>query len=317
MEDKMHINFLLLRVAICLLLLPPLEAFAGDCRVGYLTVRVHQKQEGPIKGPDIIIGELSFSEDGEGYVLFNVGKDGKLNILSKNLSGHGSSTSSVERGCSHFESHSNSILTEGNMGRYGGIHTAYWKSHTKGQETLKGGPGCMEGNPPPINYTDESEDFRFEGIVHPSEYKLSSLCSKVKNNPQLGYCNESPLGYYGLMIQKTHAQPGVESEVGNLTLFEYEEVYEWYLKKVPCGRGSPRPPSPVNRCLDNYENCKQDADKKLIACYSECEKKSFQPDGDLIYVHSCKSMTCNLEYEQEMRLCKSEVSACVESASRE
>lgn len=222
----MHINFLLLRVAICLLLLTPLKTLAGDCRVASLKVKVHTKIERQYqKGHETYKG--SHNLDAEGHVMFSV-EEGQLNIISKSISGYSSSEWFRVTSCVRHEGHSKGILIEGNMSKHGGKYTAYWKTDHNVHSTIIGGEGCMQDPIPPIKYTDEEEDYRFEGIVHPGMDKPSSLCSKVKNNPELGYCNETPIGYYGMMIQR------MEPLLDKYSRGEGTEVYEWYVRKVPC-----------------------------------------------------------------------------------
>lgn len=233
----MYINFLLFRVAICLLLLNPLKAFAGDCLVGILKVKKNLKIDRQYQNQKInMTGKISHNVDAKGQVMFGI-KEGKLDIISKSISGYSSSKWFGETPCVRHEGDAKGILIEGNMSqKKGGSYTAYWKTDHNGHSTIKGGEGCMQDPIPPIKYTEEEEDYAFEGIVRPGMYKLSSLCSNVKSNPTLGYCNETSQGFYGMMILRPlslEVSPGVEGG-GTGPSVEGNEVYEWYVRKVPC-----------------------------------------------------------------------------------
>ncbi len=254
----MYINFLFLSVAICLLLLTPLKAIAGDCWIGSLRVKVDEKGEYQ-RQTKVETGRGSHNLHAEGKVVFNVGE--RLNIISKNISGNWSSTWFRDTGCVHHEGETKGILTEGSMNqKWAGKHTAYWKLNINAQSTVKNIKGCMQDPIPPIKGSEEQEDWRFEGIVHPYMGKLSSLCSSVKETPALGYCNETSQGFSGQMTKSTLAPGDVQ----------VNEVYEWYAKKVPCDH-HPRPDSPVNRCLNKYEDCKEWTNDHLLHCIDLCE----------------------------------------------
>jgi hypothetical protein len=109
-----------------------------------------------------------------------------------------------------------------------GMHIAYWKINFKVRSTIKSIEGCMQDPIPPIKGTEEEEDWRFEGIVHPDIGKLVFLCSTVKSTPGLGHCTETYQGFYGVMIKSMGPLPDKDSRG------EGSEVYEWYAKKVPC-----------------------------------------------------------------------------------
>ncbi|MGQ9618282.1 MAG: hypothetical protein ACUVUG_04880 [Candidatus Aminicenantia bacterium] len=154
-----------------------------------------------------------------------------MNITSKNISGYQSSTFFRDTGCVIHESHTKGNLIEGNMSKkYGGIYTAYWKLDADGHSTVKNIKGCMQDPIPPIKGSEEQPDWRFEGIIDPNIGRLRQLCSSVKKTPELGYCNEIPLGlgFYGQMIRNMPPLPDKYSRG------EGNEVYEWYAKKVPC-----------------------------------------------------------------------------------
>jgi len=212
----MNINFLLLRVAICLLFLTPLKALAGDCWVGSLKVKVYEKSEHQ-RQTKVETYKASHNVDAEGQVMFNSG-EGQLNIISKNISGNWFSTWFRDTGCVHHEGETKGFLTEGIMSKEK-IHASYWKLNKNAQSTIKSIKGCMQDPIPPIKSSEELPDWRFEGIVSPHIGKLMSLCSSVKNNPELGYCNRTSDRFSGRMTRS--------SVIGN-------EVYEWYAKKVPC-----------------------------------------------------------------------------------
>ncbi len=236
---NMHKNcLLLLWVAIYLLFVSPLNALAGDCWVGTLKVKKHLKAVHHYQKRNVETYSGSSSQDAWGHVMFYV-EGVKLNIISKNISGSSHSTFSRETSCVHYKGTSTGILTEGEMSqKMGGRHTAYWKTNHKTESIVKNIEGCMQDPIPPIEYQDEIEDYAFEGIAHPGMYKLAGLCSSVKNNPELGYCNEFPqrLGYHGRMARSTTDitfGPG-ERRGGGEPSVEGNEIYEWYVRKVPC-----------------------------------------------------------------------------------
>jgi hypothetical protein len=225
MEDKMYINFLLLRIAICLLLLTPLKTFADDCWVGSLKVKVHEKIDRQYQTKNETY-KGSHNVDAEGQVMFSV-EEGQLNITSKNVSGYRSSTFFRDTGCVIHEGQTKGNLIEGIMSKLK-IHVAYWKLNTDGQSTTKNIKGCMQDPIPPIKSSEEAPDWRFEGIIDPNIGRLRQLCSSVKKTPELGYCNETPQGFSGRMKRSMPPLPDKYSRG------EGNEVYEWYAKKVPC-----------------------------------------------------------------------------------
>lgn len=231
----MYMKWVLFPVAICLLLLTPLKALAGDCWVGSLKVKVQEKGNHQYQKKNETY-KSSHNLDAEGQVMFSV-EEGQLNIISKHVSGYLSATFLRETGCVTHKGQTKGNLIEGIMSK-SKIHAVYWKLNIDGQSTIKNIKGCMQDPIPPIKGSEEQSDSRFEGIAHPGMGKLESLCSRVKGNPELGYCNESPLGlgFYGRMQRKSLALttgPG-ERQVGEGPHFEGTEVYEWYAKKVPC-----------------------------------------------------------------------------------
>lgn len=78
--------------------------------------------------------------------------------------------------------------------------------------------------------------------------------------------------------------------------------------------GSGRTTSPFNKCLDDYENCKANADKDLENRLDLCKIK--YPSGE---EWEALRLMCEFfareKHDQDMQLCKSFVSACVKSAT--
>jgi hypothetical protein len=212
----MYINFLLLSVTMYLLLLTPLKSLAEDCWVGSLKIKVNEKNEHQHQ-TKVETYSSFHNVDAEGQVMFNT-IDGQLNIVSKNISGYWSSTFVRDTGCVHHEGHTKGILTEGIMSKVK-IHVAYWRLDISVQSTVKNIKGCMQNPIQPIKDSEEQPDWRFEGIVDPNIGRLMNLCSSVKSNPELGYCNRTSDEFSGRMIRSS---------------VEGNEVYEWYAKRVPC-----------------------------------------------------------------------------------
>lgn len=221
----MYINFLLLRVAIYLILLTPLKVLAGDCIVGSLKVKVYEKIDRQYQ-TKVETYKGSHNVDAEGQVMFSV-EEGQLNIISKNINGSWSNVFFRDTGCVIHEGQTKGNLIEGIMSK-SKIHAAYWKLNIDGQSTIKNIKGCMQEPIPPLKGSEESPDWRFEGIIDPNIGRLRQLCSSVKRTPELGYCNETPQGFSGRMIR------GMPPLSDKYSRGEGNEVYEWYAKKVPC-----------------------------------------------------------------------------------
>lgn len=226
MNTRMHTNsLLLLPIVICLLFLTPLKALADDCWIASLKVKVYEKAEHQWQQTNVERGRSSSNVNAEGHVMFSSGK-GQLNIISKNISGSSSSTAFRDTSCVRYESSTKGVLKEGIMSKKK-IHTAYWEIDDDLQATINPSKGCMQDPIPPLKWTREVEDFRFEGIVHPDVDLLRSLCSTVKRTPVLGHCNETSEGFSGQMMRRVSSMEGGQQIEGN-------EVYEWNAKKVPC-----------------------------------------------------------------------------------
>jgi len=216
----------LLFVALWILILAPLKVFSGECEVASLKITLSENREYQVRKPNGTQITSSFNKNAKGHVMFYIDKSGKLNIISKSLNGELSGESYTDTGCAHHESYSRGTLIEGRMSSKG-IYTVYWKVHTEFKSNYKNTRGCMKQSPVSGSNNVEQVEPLFECIIHPVS-KIKSLCNSAGRNPKLGYCKQTPNGYYGTLMEKSNL-PGE-----GVPRLQTSIVYEWSVEKVPC-----------------------------------------------------------------------------------
>lgn len=226
MTIKRSKSFLLF-LAFWVLVLAPLKVFSDECVVGSLKIRLNENMEYQLTEPNGTHISNSSHVNAEGHVMFYIDKKGRRNIISKSINGESSGESYTDTVCAHHESHSTGTLSEGRLSSKGGIYAVYWKVHTEFNSNYKNTRGCMKQSPESGSYDEEVEELSFEGIIHPVS-KIASLCNFAARNPKLGYCKQTPHGYYGTMMEKGSSSKEGEPQV------QASIVYEWSLEKVPC-----------------------------------------------------------------------------------
>lgn len=82
--------------------------------------------------------------------------------------------------------------------------------------------------------------------------------------------------------------------------------------------GSPRPKSPFNDCINQYEECKKDLGfdqlRCLFDCMYPCEDISEEELKKRCFENCGKN--CEKKYESEKSLCNSQAAACIEATTR-